>query len=124
MIKMSAFKNYIFILLMGFAISTQYASALSDTDIITEEDLEESARFAYLEVTDSGIHTIFNTTSMQYIVVIIMTTTIVAVIVLPLIHLGLLNTFERRNDHGLPPEPTNYYNTNYGDSSYTSYRKR
>ena len=123
MIKMSAFKNYIFILLMGFAISTQYASALSETEI-AEEDLEESARFAYLEVTENGLLTTFNASSMQYLVVTLMAITIVGVIVLPLINIGIINAFERRSDNDLPPEPTNYYNTNYGDSSYTSYRKR
>ena len=115
-------KRYIILIALIFCCQHYHVNGLKDEEL-DFEDMDESGRFAYLTISDSGITTAFNATSLQYLVVMAVALIVVTLVILPIMNFGLVNVFER-SDYAHSDSLTQYFNSAYDDSTYSSYRKK
>lgn len=102
---------------VAIALLCLFAVARAEDD----SSLEETARFGFLSLDNSGATLSFNSTSLQTVVVVGVILLILALVLVPLLGFDLAKLFAGKESYDYP----NYaYDNTQGYSSYTSYAQR
>ncbi|XP_064113570.1 uncharacterized protein LOC135220231 isoform X2 [Macrobrachium nipponense] len=98
-----------------------FASAEDTNNNNLDAEVEDSPRFAYVDLTNNAASLSFNSTSLQYAVITGIVLLLVAIVVVPLLGYDLSTIFPSREGF----DYSNYaYDGTQAYSSYSAYAKR